>query len=116
MVKEVRRLLSELLSLERLLADLLSGIPRPAIQELRRVGALRHLPAPPGYRPGEPREGPTEVRGLPIRVYKGGKKAAPLAGVARGSRRLNPVEQRVAVTVESYFDDCLGVAARLSLA
>src|SRR5215210_3387116 len=123
MVEKIRRLLGEPVVLERrhddldrLLADLLGCIPRAALEKLRRVGALRHLLVAPGYGPGEPREGPAEVRGLPIRACQRGKEATPLAGVAGRTRRLHPVEQRVTVAIEANLDHFLRVATRRSLA
>src|SRR5918998_3040508 len=123
MVEQVRRLLGEPLAFERrhhyfdrLLANLLCGIPHATREELRRVRALRHLPAALVYRPGEPCERPAEVRRLLGRAHQGLEETTPLAGVTGRPRRVHPVEQRVTVAIETYLDHPLGVAARLSLA
>src|SRR4051794_34364099 len=122
-VEQVCRLLGKPLAFERrhddfdrLLADLLGSISRAAREKLRRVRALRHLPATFVYRPYKPRERPAKVRRFLIRPRQRCKEATPLTRVAGRSRRLDPVKQRVAVAVQTDLYYVLSVAACLSLA
>ncbi len=70
-----------------------------------------------GYRPGEPGDGASEVRGiLVLATGKRGEEAAPLAGVTGRPAGLYPVEERVTVAIEADLDHPLGVAACRSLA
>src|SRR5215208_7043877 len=124
MVQEIRRLFSKSLifeggdhDLDCLFAHLLGSVTGAAPQELRRVGALRHLAVALGYRPGELREGSAEVRGFPVVfAVDGSEEAAILASVAGRPTGHDPVEQRIAVAVEADLDHSLGVAARRPLA